>query len=382
VKIVHVITRLNVGGAALSVLELAAEQRRRGHEVLVVSGRIPAGEASMEYLVDDLDVPWLRLARLQRNVAPGDDLRTIETLRKLIRTRRPDVLHTHTAKAGTTARLAALAAGRARPPVVAHTFHGHVLSGYFDSKREQVYRAIERALAHASDVLVAVSPLVRDDLVRFGVAPESKFAVVPYGFDLDRRLSVPAGERAERRAQLGVDEDAFVIGWAGRMTQIKNPLDLVRVIAEVDGTQLVLVGDGELRPAVDQLVDELNVRDRVHLLGYVSDIASWYTAFDAFLLTSGNEGAPVVAIEAQAAGVPVVATDAGGTRSVVEDGVTGFVRAIGDIAALAKALETLRTDRALRTRLGAAGAELMRKRFSIGRMADEIDAVYASNRRR
>src|SRR5207245_4438350 len=116
----------------------------------------------------------------------------------------PDVLHTHTAKAGTTARVAALAAGRARPALVAHTFHGHVLSGYFDATRERVYRTIERTLAHTADVLVAVSTLVRDDLVRLGVAPASKFAVVPYGFDLDRRLAAPTNERAKRRARLGV----------------------------------------------------------------------------------------------------------------------------------------------------------------------------------
>jgi glycosyltransferase involved in cell wall biosynthesis len=376
VKVVHVIARLNVGGAALSVLELAAEQQRRGNDVLVVSGQIPAGEDSMEYLVDQLGVPWLRLQTLKRDVGAGDDVTTTRTLRRLLRERRPDVVHSHTAKAGTTVRVAALAAGRARPPLVAHTFHGHVLSGYFDRRRERVYRMIERALAHASDVLIAVSPAVRDDLVRFRVAPKEKFAVIPYGFDLDSRLANSPAERTERRTRLGVDDNAFVVGWAGRLTEIKRPLDLVRVAGKVEDAHLVLAGDGELRPAVERLIDELDIADRVRLLGYVNDLGAWYSAFDAFLLTSANEGAPVVAIEAQAAGVPVVATDAGGTRSVVEDGVTGFVRPVADLDGLASALSTLRGDDTLRTNLSAAGRRLMRERFSIARMADETDAAY------
>ena len=376
-KIVHVIARLNVGGAALSVLELAATQRRRGHDVLVVAGTIPEGEASMEYVARELDVPYLRLPALKREVSILADLEAIRTLRRLLRERQPDVLHTHTSKAGTTGRLAALLSGRRRPKVVVHTFHGHVLSGYFDTTRERMFRVIERVLAHASDRLIAVSEEVRDDLVRLRVAPFAKFSVIPYGFDLDGRVRHDDRERIRNRAEAGAGDTAFVIGWAGRLTAVKRPLDLVRTAAAVDGSVLVLAGDGELRPELEALTNELGMSDRVHLLGYVSDMGSWYAAFDAFLLTSANEGAPVVAIEAQAAAVPVVATDAGGTRAVVDDGETGFVVNIGDIDALADRLSRLRDDPRLSNELGAAGAERMRKKFSIERMADNVEAVYA-----
>jgi glycosyltransferase involved in cell wall biosynthesis len=173
-----------------------------------------------------------------------------------------------------------------------------------------------------------------------------------------------------------VSDTAFVIGWAGRLTAVKRPLDLVSAAAGVAGSVLVLAGDGELRADLEALVGELGMYDRVRLLGYVADMGSWYAAFDAFLLTSANEGAPVVAIEAQAAGVPVVATDAGGTRTVVDDGETGFVVKVGDIDALVDRLLRLRNDVELRTRLGATGAERMRTRFSIERMVDDIDRVY------
>jgi glycosyltransferase involved in cell wall biosynthesis len=331
----------------------------------------------MEYVARELDVPYLRLPVLKREVSILADVEAIRRLRQLLRARQPDILHTHTSKAGTTGRVAALLAGRRRPKAVVHTFHGHVLSGYFNTTRERAFRIIERALAHASDRLIAVSDEVRDDLVRFGVAPLEKFSVIPYGFDLDWRVRHDDQVRMDKRAEAGAGDAAFVIGWAGRLTAVKRPLDLVRAAAAVDGSVLVLAGDGELRADLERLTDELGMRDRVHLLGYVADLGSWYPAFDAFLLTSANEGAPVVAIEAQAAGVPVVATDAGGTRAVVDDGETGFVVSIGDIAALADRLQRLRDDAGLRAGLGATGAVRMRNKFSIARMVDDVEAVYA-----
>ena len=374
-RIVHAIARLNVGGAALSVLELAAGQQKLGHDVLVVAGTIPPGEASMEYLTEQLGVPYTHLPELQRELSPRRDVAATRTIQRLLRTRRPDVLHTHTAKAGATGRIAALLAGRAHPKAVVHTYHGHVLSGYFDARRERAYRLVERALAHATDALVAVSNEVRDDLVRLGVAPGDKIVVIPYGFDLDRRIDSSSSARAAKRAEAGLG-DAFVIGWAGRLTEIKRPQDLVRVLSLLPGAVLVLAGDGELRGEVETLARTLGVADRVRFLGYIDDLGSWYAAFDAFLLTSANEGAPVVAIEALAAGVPVVATAAGGTGTVVDDGETGFLAPIGDVAALAAHLERLRGDDDLRTRLGDEGARRMRERFSTARMVDDVDRLY------
>lgn len=379
-RIVHVIARLNVGGAALHVLQLAHEQARRGHDVLVVAGTLAAGEESMEYVADELGVELLKLPVLQRELSLRADPAAILALWRLIRERRPHVLHTHTAKAGATGRLAAVGAGRARPGAVVHTYHGHVLSGYFSRRWERVFRVIERGLALTSGTLVAVSEEVRDDLVGFGVAPARRFVVVPYGFDLPPWSEADDEARRAIRAEIGAGDTTFVVGWAGRLTAIKRPLDLIRTLRalldrRVDAL-LVLVGDGEDRVAVEALAAELGVADRCRLVGFQKSIRPWYASFDALLLTSANEGTPVVAIEALAAARPVVATRAGGTGTVVRQGESGYLESIGDTAALAERLATLAGDPELRVRIGAYGAEDVRTRFAVGRMADEVEAIY------
>jgi glycosyltransferase involved in cell wall biosynthesis len=379
-RIVHVIARLNVGGAALHVLQLAHEQARRGHDVIVVAGTLAAGEESMEYVADELGVELLRLPVLQRELSPRADPAAIMALRSVIRSRRAEVLHTHTAKAGATGRIAALMAGRARPRAVVHTYHGHVLSGYFSRRWERLFRLIERLLARASGTLVAVSDEVRDDLVGFGVAPASRFAVVPYGFELPAWSDVDDESRRRLRGEIGAGDDTFVVGWAGRLTTIKRPLDLIRTLRalldeDVDAL-LVLVGDGEDRADVEALATALAVTDRCRFMGFQKSIRPWYASFDALLLTSANEGTPVVAIEALAAAKPVIATRAGGTGTVVRNGESGYLEAIGDTQALADRLAALARDPALRARMGAAGAEDVRTRFAVGRMADEVEAIY------
>lgn len=379
-SIVHVIARLNVGGAALHVLQLAHEQSRRGHDVIVVAGTLAGGEKSMEYVADDLDVVLWKLPVLQRELSVRADAAAIVALRKIIRERRPHVLHTHTAKAGATGRLAALTCGDARPAAVVHTYHGHVLSGYFDRRWERVFRRIERLLAHATGTLVAVSDEVRDDLVGFGVARADRFAVVPYGFDLPEWSAADDDARTRIRAELSLDDDTFAVGWAGRLTAIKRPLDLVRTLALLRERSvraaLVLVGDGEQRQETEALARELGVWDDCRFVGFQRQIREWYAAVDASLLTSANEGTPVVAIESLAAGRPVVATRAGGTGTVVIDGENGYLRPIGDIEGLADRLALLARDPSLRERLGERGSADVRSRFTIDRMTDDLDAVY------
>ena len=383
-RIVHVIARLNVGGAALHVLQLAREQQRRGHDVLVVAGTLAEGEESMEYVADELGVHVLKLPALQRPLSLRADSEAIRRLVGILRTRRPDVLHTHTAKAGATGRIAALLAGSGRPKTVVHTYHGHVLSGYFSHCWERVFRRIESVLAHATGTLIAVSDEVRDDLVRLGVARAERFVVVPYGFYLPEWSDADDEARARIRSELGLEDDTFLVGWAGRLTAIKRPLDLVRTLRAVvdDGVDgvLVLVGDGELREETEALAGELGVAERTRFAGFQRRIREWYAAADASLLTSANEGTPVVAIESLAAGRPVVATRAGGTGTVVRDGESGYLLEIGDVDGLARRLGELARDPALRRRLGDAGAADVRERFATARMADEIEVVYARRR--
>ena len=381
-RIVHAIARLNVGGAALHVLQLAREQQRRGNDVLVVAGTLATGEESMDYVAEELDVSVQQLPALQRELSPRADLAAIRALRDVLRATRPDVLQTHTSKAGATGRIAALLSGTARPRAVVHTYHGHVLRGYFDPRREHAFRLIERLLARSADALVAVSEEVQNDLVRFGVAPRERIVVVPYGFDLPPWSDADTAARATIRARLGVEEDTFVVGWAGRFTPIKRPLDLPRTLRVLldDGVDavLVLVGDGDERADTERLARELGVFERCRFVGFQQGLRGWYAAFDALLLTSENEGAPVVAIEALAADRPVIATRAGGTAAVVKEGESGFLRPIGDTDGLAAALAMLARDPELRRELGRRGGDDVRARFATERMADEVDALYRS----
>jgi glycosyltransferase involved in cell wall biosynthesis len=381
-RIVHVIARLNVGGAALHVIELAAEQQRRGHHVLVVAGTLAPGEKSMEYLADELGVSLERLPVLKRELSPLDDGRAVRAIRALIRAEGPDVLHTHTAKAGGAGRVAARLSGTARPQAVVHTYHGHVLRGYFGRSRETFYRLLERTLSHVTDRLIAVSEQVRDELVSLHIAPQSKFEVIPYGFDLTRRTAATAADRDRVRAEIGASDDTFVVGWVGRLAPIKRPLDLVRILAalverEIDAI-LCLVGDGPERGAVEELARTFDLAERCRVVGYREALGPWYAAFDAFCLTSANEGTPVAAIEALAAERPVVATRVGGTAAVVEDGTSGFLAAEGDVPLLAGRLAGLALDPGLRARLGRQGAARMRELYAEERMVDDLDRLYRS----
>jgi glycosyltransferase involved in cell wall biosynthesis len=253
----RVIARLNVGGPALHVSHLTRELDPFGYQTMLVAGRIGEAEGSMEYVAEDMGVDPVYVPALQREISPLDDLLAARQLVRLIREFRPDILHTHTAKAGTVGRLAALFAGGARPRVVVHTFHGHVLRGYFDDRRTRVFRRLERAMAQVSDALIAVSPEVRDDLVALGIAPPEKFVVIRLGLDLGNRIAAPPEVRERFRASLGVPEHSFLVGWLGRMTEIKRVDDLIRAFAALreQGADagLLLVGDGPLRGRLEGL---------------------------------------------------------------------------------------------------------------------------------
>jgi len=320
------------------------------------------------------------LQALQREVSVWRDTAAVHGLRRIIRRRHPDVLHTHTAKAGATGRIAAALAGRVHPQTTVHTFHGHVLRGYFEPRRERMFIRIERMLARRTGAIVAVSEEVRNDLLALRIAPGERIVVIPYGFDLSRLGRPREDEGAALRAEIGIGPNAFVLGWAGRLTAIKRPGDLVRTLARVvdDGTDaaLVIVGDGPDRPQVEALATDLGIADRCRFLGYRRDMARWYGVFDAFLLTSENEGTPVAAIEALASGCPVVATDAGGTATVVRDGDTGYLVPIGDTIALAQHLTALARSPRRAREMGERGAADVRERFAMPHMVDEVEGLY------
>jgi glycosyltransferase involved in cell wall biosynthesis len=331
----------------------------------------------MAFAAEELGVEVRPIAALHRELSPVYDTVSMKSLVAEIQRVQPHILHTHTAKAGAVGRMAALLAGAARPPVVVHTFHGHVLRGYFDPVRTEVFRETEKFLARHTTRLIAVGPEVRDDLVALGVAPPEKFSVIRLGIDLDHRVG---GDGAELRRRFGIPADRFVVGWVGRMTGIKRVPDVLASFARLVGqgvdAQLVLVGDGPERAQLERRARELGIQRRTLFAGYQRDVGPYWSLFDAFLLPSGNEGTPVVAIESLAAEVPVVATRVGGVPDVVRDGVDGFLTEVGDVESIAARLAELARDTGLRTRMGAQSREHVVPRYRVSRLVDDVDDLY------
>jgi glycosyltransferase involved in cell wall biosynthesis len=379
IRILRVIARLNMGGPALHVAYLTHGLRERGYETTLVAGELARGEESMAFVAEQRGVEVRPLPALGREIAPLRDAIATLRLAQLVRKLEPDIIHTHTAKAGAVGRTAALIARS--DAIVVHTFHGHVLRGYFGAPKAYAFRLLERWLARRTDALVAVSPQVRDDLVSLGVAPAERFAVVRLGIELEQRVSAN-GSGEDARRLLGVAPERFLVGWVGRMTGVKRTDD---VLLGLKGLRergvdagLCLVGDGPDREHVERRAHELGIARHCFYLGYQDDVSDWYAAFDAFVLPSANEGTPVSAIEALAAGRPVVASRVGGVPDVVRDGQDGFLVESGDVEALADRLAELAADAELRRRMGDAGRERVLGRYAVDRLIDDVDRLYRS----
>jgi glycosyltransferase involved in cell wall biosynthesis len=382
IRVLRVIARLNVGGPALHVAYLSAGLQARGYETTLVAGELARGEESMAAVAEGRGVEVLAVSELHREVSPVRDLVAAFRLAGLIRKLRPHVVHTHTAKAGAVGRVAVILSGMRPKPIVVHTFHGHVLRGYFGPLQESGFRLLERLLARGTDALVAVSPQVRDDLVGLGVAPPERFVVVRLGIELEERVGGDGDARTRTRRLLGVPDDRFLVGWMGRMTAVKRTDDVLLAFKELRDrgvdAGLCLVGDGPDRDGLEERAYELGIARHVFSLGYQDAVADWYAAFDVLILPSANEGTPVSVIEALAARRPVVATDVGGVSDVVRDGVDGFLVEAGDTTALAERLATLAGDETLRTRMGEAGRERVLQRYAVSRLVDDVDRLYRS----
>ena len=380
VKILRVIARLNMGGPALHVAYLTAGLRKLGYDTTLVAGSLARGEDSMAFVAAGLDVDVVRIDELGREISPLRDLMATVRLARLIRRERPQILHTHTAKAGTVGRVAALLAGSRKPPIIVHTFHGHVLRGYFGPARSRFFRLLERWLAANTTVLIAVSPQGRDDLVALGIAPAERFVVIRLGIELDERVAADQNGRADSRRYLGIPDDRFAVGWIGRMTAVKRTDDVLLAFKQLRAggidACLCMVGDGPDREHLEQRAQELGVVRDTLFLGYQEEVAPFYAAFDALVLPSGNEGTPVSAIEALAAGRPVVATRVGGVPDVVRDGEDGFLVEAGATDDLADRLAQLARDPDLRERMGKKGRERVVPRYAVDRLVGDVDRLY------
>jgi glycosyltransferase involved in cell wall biosynthesis len=382
--VVRVITRLNIGGPSIQATRLAGALDRHGFSTTLIHGRLGEGEGDMRYLIEP-GVRAIHLHSLCRPLSPIADARAWWRLYREMKAVRPAIVHTHMAKAGMLGRLAAaaynLTRGRHPRARVIHTYHGHVLEGYFSPLMTRVFISLERMLARISDAIVAISPAIERELRDgFRIGRAQQYRVVPLGFDLGAFAVVDDPARARARQELRLGADAEVVSTVGRLTAIKQHrlfLDTVAIAARQRPRLVALVaGDGELRADLEQYAAELGIADRVRFLGWRRDLATIYGATDVFLLTSRNEGTPVALIEAMATGVPGVSTDVGGVKDVIVSADVGERIPDGDAAGLAAAIVGYLSDRNRARAAGQRARAAVLDRYSLDRLVADINGLY------
>jgi glycosyltransferase involved in cell wall biosynthesis len=383
VRVLRLITRLNIGGPSIQAITLSERLTPRGFTTRLVHGSLGEGEGDMRYLLSP-GTAVEQLPSLRRELSPANDYAAFTHVSSILRQFRPQIVHTHMAKAGAVGRAATAFYNRFLAPSdrarVVHTYHGHVLEGYFSPAKTALFVGIERRLARSTDRIVAISPAIRDELLQsHRIGRPDQYRVVPLGFDLSALAAIDDDARAAARQSLGLTPQAHVVSTVGRLTAIKQHqlfLEAARLIATQDAAALFLIaGDGELRGALEEAARDFGIADRVRFLGWRRDLATIYGASDVFLLTSRNEGTPVALIESLAAGVPGVSTDVGGVRDVLQND-TGVVVPFGDAAALASAVTQFLGDANRRRAIGARGRASVVARYGIDRLVDDIETLY------
>ena len=365
----RIIDRMNVGGPAVQVSGLM-----RGFNVAEFDHRLYTGFCATDeadYLETvATDVKAVRIEGFGRRVSLGGDIRAFVSLVKEIRTFKPQVIHTHTAKAGFLGRIASIVS--LQPSIRVHTFHGHLLNGYFGSFKRSLVVIAEKSLEIFTDQLLAVGDKVRQDLLQAGIGSKEKFGLMPPGLSIG---VLPT--KSESQESFGLSDGRLQCAFIGRVTQIKRPDRFLDVVSEIKkrGVDLdfFIAGDGELLEACRERITNENLP--VAVLGWQSDIEKVLSAADIVVLTSDNEGTPLSLIQAGMAGLPVVTTNVGSVPEVVLDGATGLVISL-EVQELANALEELVRDKNLRAELGAAAQEFTLAHFGVQRLVNDHEALY------
>jgi glycosyltransferase involved in cell wall biosynthesis len=376
IRVMRIISRMNIGGPATHVVLLNAGLDRRGYDCLLVTGSEGANEGSLRDLALSSDLRLAMIPELGREIAPWSDFVTVVKLYRLMRRERPHVVHTHTAKAGFVGRIAARLAG---VPVVLHTFHGHVFHGYFSPAKTQLFLLIERLGARLSTRIITISPRLREEIAQFGVTGSERIEVIPLGFELEMFASQPRGAGDFRRS-LGLPAAATLVGAVGRLVPIKNIPLLLEAVAlarqEDPDIRVVLIGDGSLREELEVEAEALGLGQAVIFTGWRHDLASVYADLDAVVISSHNEGTPASLIEAMATGCPVVSTRVGGVPDLIADGETGRLVPPGEREALAAALLELFREQERTARMAELAQRQVLERHQARRLVADVDRLY------
>ena len=375
-RVLRAITRLNIGGPAIHAILLTRGLQNERFSSVLVTGLEGPHEGSMRDLATKHGVEPRVLRELGREVSPLNDLRATLAMYRMIRGSRPDIVHTHMAKAGTAGRLAARLA---RVPIVVHTFHGHTFHSYWGPVKSAAFLQIERTLGAMTDRVIAVGDAQKADIAHYGVAPLTKIQTIPLGLEIEPMLEAER-QRGRLRAELGIGADRPLIGIVARLVPIKAHevfLEAASIIrAASPESTFLIIGDGERRAELEALARQLGVADATRFLGWRDDMREVYADLDVVTLCSNNEGSPVALIEALAAARPVVSTRVGGVPNVVQDGESGLLVPPRDPVAFADAVLALLRDPARGTQLGLAGRRAVFPKHASTRLVQDVERLY------
>jgi glycosyltransferase involved in cell wall biosynthesis len=406
-KIVRVIARLNVGGPAKHVVWLTGGLQTAQCESLLVAGTVPPGEDDMGYFATEMGVTPVFVPEMSREISVKDSL-TIWKLYQLFRRERPDIVHTHTAKAGTVGRIAGLfyrwltpnaLLGRPRACRFVHTYHGHIFHGYYGPLKTRTFVLIEKVLAKLiTDRIIVLSEQQRREINEdFGVGRAEQFSVIPLGLDTGDFANWKERGRVFRD-ELGLAADDILVGIVGRLTEIKNHELFLRAAALFKGqfsaqspatrVRFVVIGDGALRNRLERQASSLGLAEDVRFTGSRRDLENLYPALDIVALTSRNEGTPLTLIEAMANARPVISTAVGGVVDLlgerIQESNESFVvcrRGISvppeDASSFAAGLARLAADATLRRETGERGLQFVTGHYSTERLLQDIKSLYA-----
>ena len=369
IRVMRIIARMNVGGPAVQVSGLMRNMNSSEFDHRLYTGFCADDEA--DYLnTAAKDVNALRIEGFGRRVSFGGDLRAFYTLVKEIRSFKPHVIHTHTAKAGFLGRIASIVSFH--QSIRVHTFHGHLLNGYFGSFKRSLVVIAERILAKFTHQLLAVGDKVRQDLLLAGIGKPEKFGLIPPGLEIGKLLN-----KKDAMEFFGLSNQTLQCAFIGRVTQIKRPDRFLDVVSEFKKRGLpiefFIAGDGELLQNCRERISREDLP--VKVLGWQSDIEQVLSATDVVILTSDNEGTPLSLIQAGMAGLPVVTTRVGSVPEVVLDGITGIVTSL-DVQQIADALEILAKSAELRAQMGTSGREFTLANFGVKRLVNDHEVLY------
>jgi glycosyltransferase involved in cell wall biosynthesis len=386
-RILRIINRFNIGGPTYNAAYLSRYLSPE-FETMLIGGSPQPGEAHSGYIPDGLGVAYSELPSMGRSLSLQRDLASYRAIREIIRTWKPDIVHTHAAKAGVLGRIAA---DREGVRAIVHTYHGHVFEHYFSPWKSQLVQRAEQWLATKSDAIVAISQSQRYDLTeRFRIAPASKVHVIPLGFDLARFEADQRLRREAFRRTWGLKDGDCAVGLIGRFAPVKDHPFFLRAFAQAlrkqPGLRAFLIGDGPSAAHLRSLALELGMTTAegpgkaadVVFTSWIRDVSEVIHGLDIVALSSRNEGTPVSLIEAQAAGIAVISTDVGGVRDAVPEEYAGSLIRQGDMDGYARQLLLLAGDPALRASVGAAGAAFAHRNFHVARLAEDTRRLYRS----